>query len=133
MSAQSETQRALQERKERLLELMGAKAVGVDGGLTPEEIYDVARAEETKSKTVEALLDEACTHVGSAARRLWRDDAPEGSPDAPPSVIAEGRCNLQSLEKWLQMTERQLLRLVRGLSNFLAVVIGVGSFLPFRR
>ena len=58
MSAQSETLRALQERKERLLELMGAKAVGVDGGLTPEEIYDVARAEETKSKTVEALLDE---------------------------------------------------------------------------
>jgi len=101
--ALEERQKALEEKRERLAALMGTKAVGVGGGMTVEELHEAASGEEERSKTLEELLGEACRLVSSGARNLWR----EGDGETP-KLVAEGKCNVQSLEKLLQAVERQV-------------------------
>ena len=103
MRALEEHHKTLEERRERLQTLLGTNAIGMGGSKTPDELVTLAKAEAERSERLEDLLTDACNYVASAARCLWRE-----SDGGMPKVVAEAKCNVQSLDKWLQRMERQL-------------------------
>ena len=105
MRALDEHHKTLEERRERLQTLLGTNAIGIGSSKTPDELFALAKSETERSNRLEQLLTEACNYVASAARCLWRHDGGDGGV---PKVVAEAKCNVQSLDKWLQRMERQL-------------------------
>jgi len=116
-----EQHKAYEERSDELSAVLAAKASGMGGHSRADEMNELAKVEVERSLATEDLLADACKQVTSVAKRLWRSER-----DAP-KPISESHCTLQSLDKWLQIVERQLYAMYEVVQ---AAVVGDGTSPP---